>query len=87
VSWKVSFDPAAEKQLGKLCANAQRDILRYLAKNLETAESQRRFGKPYLSVKGAWRYRVGDFRLVCSLRDQQLIVLLIKVGHRRNVHD
>jgi mRNA-degrading endonuclease RelE of RelBE toxin-antitoxin system len=53
LNWQVAFDPAAEKQLSKLGAAAQRDIARYIAKNLVTDQDPRRFGKPYLSVKGA----------------------------------
>ncbi len=60
MKWQVFFDPAAEKQFSKLGKPAQRDIERYIAKNLETAEDPRRLGKPYLSIKGAWRYRVSD---------------------------
>jgi len=53
VKWRVFFDPAAEKQFSKLGKSAQRDIEKYIAKNLESAEDPRRFGKPYLSIKGA----------------------------------
>lgn len=87
MKWQVFFDPAAEKQFSKLGKPAQRDIEKYIAKNLESAEDPRRFGKPYLSIKGAWRYRVGDYRLVCQIQNEKLIVLVLKVGHRRDVYD
>jgi mRNA interferase RelE/StbE len=87
VKWQVLFDPAAEKQFSKLGKPAQQDISKYILKNLETSEDPRRFGKAYLSLKGTWRYRVGDYRLVCAIQEQKLIVLVIKVGHRRNVYD
>jgi mRNA interferase RelE/StbE len=67
VNWQVFFDPAAEKQFSKLGKTAQREIEKYIAKHLESAEDPRRFGKPYLSIKGAWRYRVADYRLVCLI--------------------
>jgi len=51
VKWQVAFDPAAEKQFSKLGKSAQRDIEKYIAKHLETAEDPRRMGKPYLSSK------------------------------------
>jgi mRNA interferase RelE/StbE len=54
---------------------------------LESAEDPRRYGKPFLSIKGARRYRVGDYRLVCAIRDQEVTVLVLKVGHRRDVYD
>jgi mRNA interferase RelE/StbE len=87
VKWHVFFDPAAEKQFSKLGKTAQRDIEKYIAKHLESEEDPRRFGKPYLSIKGAWRYRIGDFRLVCQIQSEKVVVLVIKVGHRREVYD
>ena len=86
MKWQVAFDPAAEKQFSKLGKPAQWDIEKYIAKHLETDEDPRRFGKPYLSIKGAWRYRVGDYRLVCAIQNQQVTVLVLKVGHRRDVY-
>ena len=87
MKWQVAFDPAAEKQFSKLGKSAQRDIERYIANRLETAEDPRSFGKPFLSIKGAWRYRVGDYRLVCAIQNHQVTVLVLKVGHRRDVYD
>ncbi len=87
MKWQAAFDPAAEKQFSKLGKSAQRDISAYIAKHLETSEDPRRFGKPFLSIKGAWRYRVGDFRLVCSIQNQQVTVLVLKVGHRRDIYE
>jgi mRNA interferase RelE/StbE len=87
VKWQVFFAPAAEKQFAKLGKPAQQDIEKYLTKNLESVEDPRRFGKPYLSIKGAWRYRIGDYRLVCLIQNEKLVVLIVKVGHRRDVYD
>ena len=87
MKWRVFFDPTAEKQFSKLGKSAQSDIEKYIAKHLESAEDPRRFGKPYLSIKGAWRYSVADYRLVCLIQNAQLTVLVVKVGHRRNVYD
>ena len=86
MKWQVFFDPAAEKQFSKLGKPAQRDIEKYIAKHLESAEDPSRFGKPYLSIKGAWRYRVGDYRLVCLIQNDKLVVLVVKVGHLRDVY-
>ena len=87
MKWQVFFDPAAEKQFSKLGKSAQRDIEKYITKHLESVEDPRRFGKPYLSIRGACRYRVGDYRLVCLIQNEKLIVLVLKVGHRQNVYD
>ena len=70
MKWKVAFDPRAEKQFSKPGRTAQQEIERYIARNLETTEDPRRFGKPFLSVKakevvgegqsGDWRARGRD---------------------------
>ena len=86
MKWRVFFDPAAEKQFSKLGTSAQRDIEKYIAKHLESDEDPRRFGKPYLSIKGAWRYRVGDYRLICDIQDARITVMVLQVGHRKDVY-
>jgi mRNA interferase RelE/StbE len=84
LKWQVAFNPSAEKQFSKLGKSAQREIEKYIASHLETDQDPRRFGKPFLSIKGAWRYRVGDYRLVAtfmrhgeSIRDRCLLVSVI----------
>ncbi len=86
--WRVEFDPDAARDLRKLGAEAQRLILRYLRKSIATAEDPRRFGRPLThDLKGLWRYRVGDYRIVASIEDGRFIVLVVTVGHRREVYD
>ncbi len=87
MKWRVAFNPSAEKQFSKLGKSAQREIEKYIASHLETDQDPRRFGKPFLSIKGAWRYRVGDYRLVCAIQNQQVTVLILMVGHRRDVYE
>ncbi len=86
--WKVEFDPAAARELRKLGAPARKSILRYLRTRIATPENPRRFGKPLVgNLDGLWRYRVGDFRLVCRIEDYILVVLVVRVAHRREVYD
>jgi len=86
--WHVQFAPGAARDLRKLGADAQRLILRYLRTWLATAENPRRFGKALLGdLKGLWRYRVGDYRIVAKIEDDKFIVLVVTVGHRREVYD
>jgi mRNA interferase RelE/StbE len=59
----------------------------YLRERIATDADPRRFGKPLIGDKaGLWRYRVGDFRLVCRIEDERLVVLVLAVGHRREVY-
>jgi mRNA interferase RelE/StbE len=86
--WRIEFDRDAARDLRKLGAVAERTILRYLRQRVATAEDPRRFGKPLTGdLKGLWRYRVGDYRIVASIEDDRFVVLIVTVGHRREVYD
>jgi mRNA interferase RelE/StbE len=86
--WRVEFDRDAARDLRKLGAVAERAILRYLRERIATAEDPRRFGKPLAGdLKGLWRYRVGNYRMVASIEDARFVVLIVTVGHRREVYD
>ncbi len=86
--WEIEFDERARKELRKLGATAQRQILHYLRTRIATDQDPRRFGKPMLGDKwGLWRYRVGDYRLICQIEDEKFVVLVVKVGNRRDVYE
>ena len=85
--WSYSFENSALKELKKLGPQAQREILAYLDERIAGDEEPSRFGKPLRAdLAGLWRYRVGDYRLICSLQEGQMLVLVLKVGHRRDVY-
>ena len=86
--WSYSFDERALRELQKLDRQAQRDIVAYLDKRIAGPGDPRRFGKPLRAeLAGLWRYRVRDYRLICQIQDQRLLVLVVSVGHRKNVYD
>ena len=86
--WRVEFDRDAAKELRKLREPARRTILRYLRERIATPADPRRFGKALAGeFAGLWRYRVGDYRLIVSFEDDRLIVLVLRLGHRRAVYD
>jgi len=88
LTWKVEFDDAAAKELRKLDRQAQNDILRYFRERIATDEDPRRFGKPLSGdLVGLWRYRVRDYRMICNIEDDKLIVLVVRVAHRKGVYD
>lgn len=87
MSWGYSFNESARKQLKKLGRHAQKEILCYLDERVEADEEPRRFGKGLKAdLSGLWRYRVGDYRILCQIQDHELIVLVVGVGHRREVY-
>jgi mRNA interferase RelE/StbE len=86
--WRVEFDSEAARDLRKLGAEPQRSILRYLRQRIATSQDPRRFGRPLTGdLKGLWRYRVGDYRIVAAIEDDRFVVLIVTVGHRREVYD
>jgi len=86
--WRVEFDRDAARDLRKLGVQAERLILRYLRERIATEEDPRRFGHALTrELKGLWRYRVGDYRIVASIEDDRFVVLVVTVGHRREVYD
>lgn len=86
--WAYRFDERALKELRKLDRQAQKDILAYLDQRIAVDEDPRRFGKGlHADLAGLWRYRVGDYRILCQIKDGLLLVLVISVGHRKNVYE
>ena len=87
MAWKISFDKKAEKQFAKLSEEVQFQIARYLYQRVAVQPDPRRLGKALTGdKKGFWRYRIGDYRAICELRDRELLVLVIEVDHRREVY-
>lgn len=88
MTWTVEFDEAAAKELRKLGRQAQRDILNYFRQRIATNEDPRRFGKPLSrELAGLWRYRVRDYRMICNIEDGKLIVLVVRVSHRKDAYN
>ena len=88
MTWTVEFDDAAAKELRKLDKQTQQEILRYFRKRIATDEDPRRFGKPLShDLAGLWRYRVGNYRMICNIEDGKLLVLVLRVGHRKDVYE
>lgn len=88
MTWIVEFDDAAVKELRRLDRQTQRSILRYLRERIATDEDPRRFGKPLSrQLVGLWRYRIRDYRVICNIEDDKLIVLVLRVGHRKDIYE
>ena len=84
---RVEITRAAEKQIFKLDREAQIAIQSFLRERLVKTDNPRQWGKPLQGEKrGLWRYRVGDFRLICDIQDEKITVLVFEVGHRKDVY-
>lgn len=87
LGWTADVTEEAARQLARLDRPIQHRILRFLRERVETAEDPRSFGRALQGRhSGLWRYRVGDYRLICQLRDSQRIMLVVTLGHRREVY-
>jgi mRNA interferase RelE/StbE len=85
--WKIEITRGAAKQIKKLERTGQAAILRFFRERLQLAENPRQWGKPLHGEKGGlWRYRVGDYRLICDIQDEKITVLVLRVGHRKDVY-
>ncbi len=88
LNWKIEFDCDVEKDLRKLGHSAQKRIIKYLKEKIIPTENPRVFGKPLSGdLVGIWRYRVGDYRILAKIEDNNFIILVVHVGHRKNVYD
>jgi len=86
--WRIEWDEQAVEEARKLDRTALKRIIRYLEERIAPSENPRDFGKPLRGAKlGVWRYRVGDYRILCKIEDEKVTVLIISVGHRKNVYD
>lgn len=87
MTWKVESDDRARRELRALDENVQARILRYLREYIATGEDPRRFGRSLRGDKaGLWRYRVGDYRLICDINDGDEVILVLRVAHRSGVY-
>ena len=87
MTFRVVFTESARKELKKLDKYTQKIILLWLQKNLDGCTDPRIHGKALTANKvGQWRYRVGDYRILTSIEDDKLVILVIAVGHRREIY-
>lgn len=87
-TWKVEFDEKAIKELRKLDGSIQKKILKYLRENIATDQDPERFGKALVAdKKGLWRYRIEGYRIICRIEKEKVIVLVLALGHRKEIYD
>lgn len=87
MTWQIEFIESAEKQFAKLDTITQRRILKFLRERISGDNDPRHVGRALAgNLAGRWRYRVGDYRLICQIEDEQLLVLVLAIGHRREIY-
>lgn len=87
MAWTIDYAETAKKQLRKLDPQSARRILDYLDERIANAQNPRDSGKALTGPLGSfWRYRVGEYRIICDIQDGRLRVLVVQIGNRKEVY-
>lgn len=85
--YSLEFDNKAKKQLKKLDKPITKKILQWLHQNVDQSTNPYEHGKALTgNLGGFWRYRVGDYRVICEIQDDKLVVLAVQIAHRKQVY-
>jgi mRNA interferase RelE/StbE len=83
----IQFDPRAERELARLDRQVQVRILRFLRERVAPLDDPRDSGEALTGpLRPFWKYRVGHYRVIVDIQDEQLVVLVVRIGHRGSVY-
>ena len=86
--YRVETTTRFDKEFRKLDRYTQKMLKSWIVKNLVDCEDPRSHGKSLTANRsGQWRYRIGDYRLICEIQDNELVILALTIGHRRDVYE
>ena len=86
--YKLVFSERAKRQLKKLDKKIASLIIGWLEKNVDGCENPRLHGKGLTGNKsGEWRYRIGNYRVICKIEDKEIIVIVLEIGHRKEIYN
>ena len=88
MAWQIEFDPAAKKKLSKLEAQIAKRIIQFLKSRLAKHPDPRELGE---ALKGSrlgefWKYHVGDYRIIASIQDKTVCILVLRIGDRKEIY-
>ena len=87
MKYSIEITPRFEKEFKKLDRYTQRMIKAWIDKNLVDCEDPKVHGKELTeNIKGMWRYRIGDYRMICLIEDDRLVITALNIGHRREIY-
>lgn len=87
LGWQIELTDAAVKQLKKMGHTEAKRIRDYLRERVQPLDDPRQLGKPLQGqMSELWRYRVGDYRLIAQIEDERVCVLVVRIGHRKEVY-
>ncbi len=87
--WRIEFDPRAVKEFAKFDRPIQQSFLKVLREKIATLDDPRSIGE---ALRGEelgrfWKYRIGDYRVICDIRDAEIVILVIRIGGRKEIYD
>lgn len=87
MAWQIEFDPGALKDLRKIDKPIQVRLLGFLRSRLSTLDDPRSIGETLSGQRlgSYWKYRVGDWRIICDIQDQRIVVRVLRIGNRREI--
>ena len=87
MKYKVIIRQKAEKQLNKLDDSMKLKIMRYIKQNLNNTDNPKKFGKALrYNLKGFWRYRVENYRIIAKIEEDKLVILIVQVDKRDKIY-
>lgn len=85
--YQVRLEKGAQKSLNKMDSNDARIIMAWINKNLVGCENPYIYGKSLKgNLKDKWRYRIGDYRLICNIHEEKVLILILETGHRKEIY-
>ena len=88
MSYKIEINEEALKTLRKMDSTNRKQVLKYLSQVLSRLDDPRLLGKALVgNYSGLWRYRSGHFRIICQINDEKLVILVLKIAHRKEAYD
>jgi mRNA interferase RelE/StbE len=88
LAWAIEWDERAFKEFKRLDRKAQKVIRRYLKERIAAADDPKRFGAPLShDLAGFWKYRIGDYRIICRIEEEKLAVFIARVRHRKQTQN
>lgn len=87
MAWTVEFTPGAERDLKQLDPPVQKRIVAFLHERVAEADDPRAIGEALRGeLAGLWRYRAGDYRILCRIEDNRIVVTVVAIGHRSSIY-
>jgi mRNA interferase RelE/StbE len=87
VTWRIEFERTAAREFRKLDHQTQRRIRHFFQERVLGSDDPRALGKALRGNQNEfWRYRIGSYRVIASIQDQQMVILLVRIAHRREIY-